>query len=159
MGYGKNLEKALKDRGWSVAELSRQTKINDNTLRSIIRRDSAVRYDYALRISNVLGIDINLICKENPYQDGPTEPGMLKEFGGLMTNINKSSYLKYRLGNVLNLYEYSEFPIIDQLLTEFYRADDEGRKKILDYIRFVLISNTCSERDQDIKNITRPNNK
>ena len=156
MGYGKNLEKALKDRGWSVAELARRTKINDNTLRSIIRRDTAVRYEHALRISNVLGIDLNLICKENPYQDSFAEPGLPNSFGGLMTNANKSPYLKNRLGSVLDLYDYTEFPIIDQLLTEFYKATDDGRAKILDYIHYVLISDADSERNRNIKDITRP---
>jgi transcriptional regulator with XRE-family HTH domain len=154
MGYGKNLEKAINDKGWSVAELARQAKVNVNTLHAIIRRDSAVRYDHALRISNVLGIDITLICKNNPYEEGPTEPGLLNEYGGLLTKINKNSYLKRRLGNVMDLYKYDEFPIIDQLLTSFYQMSDDGRKRFLDYANFVLSSDKDPDREKNIKKIT-----
>ena len=74
MGYGKNLADAIKEKGWSVAETSRRSGVSANTLRTIIRRDSSVRYDHALRLANTLGIDIQLICKENPYDVGEVEP-------------------------------------------------------------------------------------
>ncbi len=155
MGYGKNLEKAIKDKDWSVAELSRKANVNVNTIHAIIRRDSAVRYDHALRISNVLGIDISLICKENPYDEGSIEPGLLNEYGGLFTKINKNSYLKRRLGNVLELYDYQEFPIIDQLLTNFYELSDDGRKRLMDYINFLLTTDKDLDRENKIKEITK----
>lgn len=36
---------------------------------SIIQRDTAIRFDTALRISNILDIPISSICKDNPYDD------------------------------------------------------------------------------------------
>ena len=93
MGYGKNLADAIKGKGWSVAETSRRSGVSANTLRTIIRRDSSVRYDHALRLANTLGIDIQLICKENPYDVGEVEPGLLNDYHGLFTEINRNSYV------------------------------------------------------------------
>ena len=69
MGYGTNLKKHLDDNKMSVSKLARKTGISATTLYSIISRDSAVRYDFAVRIANVLNIPISDICKENPYSD------------------------------------------------------------------------------------------
>lgn len=65
MGYGKNLEDAITNKGWSIAETARRSGVNANTLRTIIHRDTSVCYDHALRLSNTLGIDINKICKKS----------------------------------------------------------------------------------------------
>ena len=68
MGYGKNLKKALDDKHMSVQKLAKLTGIAPTTLYSIIQRDTSVRFDHALRIANILGIDFTQICKENPYE-------------------------------------------------------------------------------------------
>ena len=51
----------------TVKELARKTGIALTTIYSIIQRDAAIRFDTALRISNILDIPINSICKDNPY--------------------------------------------------------------------------------------------
>ncbi len=66
--------------------------VRANTLRTIIRRDSSVRYDHALRLANTLGIDIPLICKENPYDVGEVEPGLLNDYHGFIYG-DKSEFI------------------------------------------------------------------
>ena len=67
MGYGKNLKYILDDKGMTVKELAKKAGIAPTTLYSIIQRDTAIRFDTALKISNILDIPINSICKDNPY--------------------------------------------------------------------------------------------
>ncbi|MBR1815244.1 MAG: helix-turn-helix transcriptional regulator [Lachnospiraceae bacterium] len=153
MGYGKNLEKAIKEKGWSVAETARRTNVNVNTIHGIIRRDSPVRYDHALRLSNVLGIDIKEICKENPYDDGDVLPALLPDGRGAFTKLDKSAYIKHRLNSILDIYKYSDYPIIDQLITNFYMMDDAGRKQFIDYANFILQTNTDKDRANEVKQI------
>ena len=66
MGYGKELKKCLDERGICVMELSRRTSISQTTLYSAIKRDSSVRYDYALKIADEIDIDPHRICANVP---------------------------------------------------------------------------------------------
>ena len=66
MGYGKNLKKALDENHMSVQKLAKLTGIAPTTLYSIIQRDTSVRFDHALRIANILGIDITKDFGESP---------------------------------------------------------------------------------------------
>lgn len=155
MGYGKNLEDAITNKGWSIAETARRSGVNANTLRTIIHRDTSVRYDHALRLSNTLGIDINEICKENPYETGDVLPELPSEVHGLLTEINKSGYVKNRMDKLLAIYQYDDFPIIDELLSKFYVMSDEGRRQIIDYINFLMEKNRDEARDKSLKTITK----
>jgi transcriptional regulator with XRE-family HTH domain len=96
MGYGKNLKDALDAKNMSVKELARRAGISPTTLYSVIKRDSAVRFDHALRIAGVLGIDVDLICKNNPYQEETTEvlPEMLPNYLGVTDKLNRKTYIE-----------------------------------------------------------------
>lgn len=59
---------------------------------SIISRDTAIRYDYALRVANILNVPVGSLCGDIPYEEGTTEPGLLSNFGGLATELNKKTY-------------------------------------------------------------------
>lgn len=74
MGYGQNLKEILDRKGMTVKELALKAKIALTTLYSIIQRDTAIRFDTALRIANILDIPIDSICKDNPYNDIETLP-------------------------------------------------------------------------------------
>ena len=104
MGYGKNLKDALDAKNMSVKELARRAGISPTTLYSVIKRDSAVRFDHALRIAGVLGIDVDLICKNNPYQEETQEilPDMLPNYFGVTDKLNRKTYIENRLGKVKN---------------------------------------------------------
>ena len=64
MGYGKRLKEVLDERGMSVMEFSRRTEVSSQTIYSIIKRDSSIRFDFALRFANVLNVDISEFCKQ-----------------------------------------------------------------------------------------------
>ena len=102
MGYGLNLKDAIENKGWTVAECARRAGISRQSLYTIIRRDTSVRYDHAIRLASVLGIDVNTICKENPYDNGIVEPGLLDTYNGILDNSNKNSYIKNRMKIELN---------------------------------------------------------
>ena len=79
--------------------------------------------------------------------------------GGLLSQLNKNSYIKNRMHALLNLYEYSEFPIIDELLGRFSVLDDVGRKSTLDFILFQQGEHLDIEREKKLKNIGKATNK
>ena len=153
MSYGARLKEILKEKNMSVKELSKKANINQSTLYTIIRRDTSIRYDHAIRIASILDIDVSEICKINPYDVGETLPKLISEFGGLLTQVNKNSYEKYRLDSVLNLFDYQDFPKIDQLLCNFFTLSDEGRNDLFNYISFLNTSNKDLKREKIMQNI------
>lgn len=153
MGYGKNLQEAIRDSGMSVRHVASLAGISADTLYSIIRRDSAVRFDHALRLSNVLGIKVTDICKDNPYQEGEVLPEKLSELGGLTSKLNKSSYIKNRTAPLLMLFEYSEMDKVDQLLSKFYKLDDEGRETVFKILSALEQTNADKERRKKLREI------
>lgn len=153
MGYGENLKKTLDENKMTVKELSRYTGISAATLYSIIKRDSPVRYDFALRISNVLDIPIDSICKDNPYSEGNTFPPLLSNDTSLLANSNKSSYIKSRTMPILKCFNYTEMPVVDELLSSFFALDDAGREEIFDMIKTIAKRHTDEKRAAKLKEI------
>ena len=153
MGYGKNLQDAIKNSGMSVRHVANLAGISADTLYSIIRRDSSVRFDHALRLSNVLGIDVAEICKDNPYQEGEVLPEKLSELGGLTTKLNKSTYIKNRTAPLLMLFDYAEMAKVDQLISKFYKLDDEGRETVFRVLSALELTNTDKDRRKKLKEI------
>jgi len=153
MGYGKNLQKALKDNNMSVRDLAKRLKMSPNTLYSIISRDTAVRFDHALRIANILGIDPSLISKTDPYEEEPELPEMLSEMNGVTTRFNKTSYIKNRTNKILMLFDYKELPKVDQLLTDWYQLDDEGREMMFKMAAGIKLTNTDKGRKKKLKEV------
>lgn len=133
MGYGQNLKNILDERNMSVAELARLTKVSATTLYSIIQRDSAVRFDTALRIANVLDIDTSVICKTNPFEDGEVLPENGKVFTDYLESKNHG-YIKNRTTPLLELFEKGQMPDVDRLIAAYYVLDDEGRKQAFDLL-------------------------
>ena len=66
MGDGKKLKEYLDEKGTNVRKISKATGISATTLYSIIQKDSNIRFDFALRLANELGIDVNEICSASP---------------------------------------------------------------------------------------------
>ena len=56
MGDGLKLKKYLDEKGTNVRQIAKQTGISPTTLYSIIQKDSNLRFDWALRIANILEI-------------------------------------------------------------------------------------------------------
>ena len=71
MGYGKNLEKILKDHNTNVKDICNQTGIKPTTLYSAIQRDVSVSYANAIKIYLKLSpkFDLRSICDDVPADD------------------------------------------------------------------------------------------
>ena len=153
--YGDNLKKALENKHMSVKELARRTGISPTTLYSVIKRNSAVRFDHALRISSVLDVDISQICKTNPYTEDGTEvlPGLLPNYFGLTDKLNRKTYIENRLGKVLMLVDYEDMPKVDELIADFIQMDDEGRKLLFGMLESLKMTHTDRERKKKLAGV------
>lgn len=152
MGYGTNLKKHLDDNKMSVSKLARKTGISATTLYSIISRDSAVRYDFAVRIANVLNIPISDICKENPYSDSTDVlPHIPDEFADKLDLGRVSRYVNDRIDMIFQLFGTSDLPTIEAALAKCYQVNDDGRSKILDYIKYIYDTSQDDERVKEYK--------
>lgn len=87
MGNGKKLRFILDEKGKSVRWLAEQTHINPSTLFSIIRKDTLIRYDFALKIADTLNIDINEICSDT---------SMIEKYSNA---LNKEEDITYFMSN------------------------------------------------------------
>lgn len=155
MGYGKNLKDALDAKNMSVKELARRAGISPTTLYSVIKRDTAVRFDHALRIAGVLGIDVDLICKNNPYQEETTEvlPEMLPNYLAVTDKLNRKTYIENRLGKVLMLVDYEDMPKVDELVADFIQMDDEGRKLLFGMLESLKATHTDKKRKKSLTGV------
>ena len=155
MGYGTSLKNIHDEKKITARKLALQVGISPQTLYGAIKRDNALRYDHALRIANALDIDVNLICKDNPFKDTGTqvEPEMLSEMGGLMTDVNKKSYIKNRTQDLLMLFDYNELPQVDQLVSLYYQMDDATRSELFDMANFLMKKGADKERVKKLKSL------
>ena len=146
MGYGKNLKYILDDKGMTVKELATKAGIAPTTIYSIIQRDTAIRFDTALKISNILDIPINSICKDNPYAPGETLPALPSDKEIMMTNIYKKAYTSEKTFELLKKFDYKELTKVDQLIADFYVLDDTARSDLFDYIQIMKKNHSDPER-------------
>jgi len=154
MGDGEKLKKLLTEKGMTVVELSKRSKIAKTTLYSIISHNSNIRYDFALRIANALNIDVSEICNtDNLYITADTlpQPPETKTEKGEMKL--KKHWAKYRTGDIIALFKQKELPVIDKLLSDYYVLNDKGRKELLKYLDYQLTTNKDKDREQKRKEI------
>ncbi len=153
MGYGKNLKNLLDEKGMTVKELARKTGVAPTTLYSIIQRDAAIRFDTALRISNILDIPINSICKDNPYEDMETLPKLPSDKERLMINMEKKAYFSDRTLKIIKKFDYTELPTVDQLIADFYVLDDATRRDLFEYMAVLKKNHSDAERAKVLRGI------
>ena len=153
MGYGKTLKDILDSKGMTVKELARKTGIAPTTLYSIIQRDAAIRFDTALRISNILDIPINSICKDNPYDDMETLPKLPSDKERLMVSMEKKAYFSDRTLKIIKNFDYTELPMVDQLIADFFVLDDATRCDLFEYMAVLKKNHSNLERQNVLRNI------
>ena len=56
-----------------MRKIAKETGIIATTLYTIIQKDSNIRFDFALRLSNALEIDVSEICSASPFPRAITE--------------------------------------------------------------------------------------
>lgn len=153
MGYGQNLKNILDEKGMTVKELAKKVGIAPTTLYSIIQRDTAVRFDTALKISHILNIPINSICKDNPYKPGETLPILPSDNEKLMINLQKKAYFSDRTLKLVEIFDYTELPHVDQLIADFFVLNDTARSNLFEYIRIMKNNHTDPKRQDILDNM------
>ena len=148
MGYGQNLKNILDEKGMTVKELAKKVGIAPTTLYSIIQRDTAVRFDTALKISHILNIPINSICKDNPYEPGETLPQLPSDNEKLMINLQKKAYFSDRTIRIVENFDYTELSIVDQLIADFFVLDDTTRSEVFQYLNILKNNHTDPKRQE-----------
>ncbi len=95
---GKKLKEYLDEKGTNVRKISKATGISATTLYSIIQKDSNIRFDFALRLANELGIDVNEICSASPFSGTIKEkeiyPTLPDGLNGALDGSRVKTYLK-----------------------------------------------------------------
>ena len=162
MGDGKRLREILDEQGKSVRWLAKETNINSSTLFSIIRKDTSIRYDFALRIANTLNIEISDICSDKNMIEESWEDEnsiTLPEFGGKVNDVlfgnRVKRYLKYTLYPLMTLFGIEMMPKVDEHLTNYYQLTDEGRNDVDQLINLLIMTNKDPERAKDVKTINK----
>ena len=157
MGDGKRLKEIIDAKGTNIRQVAKATLISASTLYSIVQKDSNIRFDYALRIANVLEIDANEICSAAPFSGELTEDEIypnVKDPKGWLDNMRVRSYLKGSLFPLMQLYGKNFMPDIDHLLTSFYQLDDEARSEVIDFIKLKSKHHKDPQRVEEIKKIS-----
>ena len=153
MGYGQNLKDILDRKGMTVKELALKAKIAPTTLYSIIQRDTAIRFDTALRIANILDIPISSICKDNPYDDIETLPILAPDSKKYNNDRGKSTYISYRTSRILKKFDYTDLPMVDELIADLFVLDDATRRDLFEYTKMLKKNHTSPEREAALKDI------
>lgn len=149
MGYGKNLKDILDSKNMTVKDLARKAKIAPTTLYSIIQRDTAIRFDTALRIANILDVPVDSLCKDNPYDGTETLP-VLRES---KKDSDKITYMSARTAKILKKFDFTELPMVDQLIADLYVLDDSARRDLFEYVKMVKKLHSSPEREKELRNI------
>ena len=156
MGDGLKLKKFLDEKGTNVRQIAKQTGISPTTLYSIIQKDSNLRFDWALRIANILEIEVDEICEANPFSGKISVEEIyptLGEFNGILDASRERGYLKSSILPLMLMYGPNGMPDVDNLLTSFYQLNDEARNEIVEMIKVKLKYQRDPQRAEDIKSI------
>lgn len=157
MGDGKKLKEYIDCKGTNVRKIAKETGISATTLYTIIQKDSNIRFDFALRLANVLEIDVNEICSVSPFSGTLTEqdvyPTLPEGLNGALDASRIKTYLTNSLYPLMHLFGKKSMPDVDNLLTSFYQLDDEARKEVVETIQFKLQYHKDLERAEQIKQI------
>jgi len=160
MGDGAKLKEILDSKGYTVAKLSRETTISNQTLYAIIKRDTGIRFDFALRIANVLGIDPKEICSDENFSEDSTNekeilPAMPSGLDSVLDDKRVKRYINNSMYPLMALYGKEAMPDIDKLLTYYYQLTDEGRDEVKKYLEERYALKKDPKRAEEIKKITK----
>lgn len=136
MGDGKKLKECLKNKGTNVRRIAKAAGIPATTLYSVIRKDTSIRFDYALRLARELEIDVHEIC--SPGVDFKAFFGIDDKWEQNLDSSIVKSYVIHSFYPLLHLFGEDSIPDVHKLLTSFYQLDDEARAEIVAMIRVKL---------------------
>ncbi len=153
MGYGKKLKAILDKKKISIRQLAHESGIAPTTLYSIVQRDTDIRYDFALKISNVLSIPVASICEDLPYGTDSDSDHTDNSFDERGLAYYKKMYLSDRSLKIAELFNQEDIPVLDKLISEYYVLDDEARDEILKIIKIKHANHDDDQRVKNIKNL------
>ncbi len=139
MGDGKKLKECLKNKGTNVRRIAKAAGIPATTLYSVIRKDTSIRLDYALRLARELEIDVHEIC--NPGIDFRAFQSINNKWEQNLDSSTMKSYVINSLYPLLCLFGEDGIPDVHKLLTSFYQLDDEARAEIVAMMQAKLVFN------------------
>ena len=158
----KKLKKILDAQQKSVRWLSKETTISPTTLYSIIQKDTAIRFDFALRIANVLNVEVSDICSDSALQAEDwsdesriTLPELPHGFDKVLDENRIKTYLKNSLYPLMEMFGKNNLPKLDEHLTNYYQLTDEGRRDVDQFINAQLQIKKDPKRAKDVKTIKK----
>ena len=69
----------------------------------------------------------------------------------LMINMEKKAYFSDRTLKIIKKFDYTELPMIDQLIAYFYVLDDAARKDVFEYLKIMRKNHSDPARKSDLK--------
>lgn len=162
MGDGQRLKEILNKQNKSVRWIAKETSISPTTLYSIIQKDTSIRFDFALRIANVLDIEVSEICSDSSLtnedwtnNDKIVLPELPSGMDSILDGNRVKRYLKNTLYPLMQMFGKDDMPKLDEHLTNYYQLTDEGRHDVDQFIKMQLTIKKDPERAADIKKITK----
>ena len=95
----------------------------------------------------------NILCDvysyDAPYEESETLP-ILKE---TKKDGDKITYISARTAKIIKKFNYSELPMVDQLIADLYVLEDSAQADLFDYVALMKKNHSSAEREKDLKDI------
>ena len=79
-----------------------------------------------------------------------TLPKLPSDKERLMINMEKKAYFSDRTLKIIKRFDYTELPMIDQLIAYFYVLDDAARKDVFEYLKIMKKNHSNPKRKRDL---------
>lgn len=134
MGDGKRLKAIIESKGTNVRRVGMSAGISPTTLYSIIKNDSNIRLDYAIKLASVLKVPVREFCEVfDDKNDFDLEV--------LNKDLWENNYHKNVTELVLSKFNKDDMEKVDILLRSFYMLNDSAREDMLGIIKVLLGNN------------------
>ena len=95
---------------------------------------------------SLYNIDIKLICKDNPFEQGEELPAFPDNLNGLLDASQIKRYANNMMLPLLSLCGRDELTKLHELISDYYVLNDEGRKQMFTMMDMLKNTYTDSER-------------
>lgn len=68
-----------------------------------------------------------------------------------MIGMEKKAYFSDRTLKIIKNFDYTELPMVDQLIADFFVLDDATRKELFDYLNLLKKNHSDLERKKCLK--------
>lgn len=81
-----------------------------------------------------------------------TLPKLPSDKERLIINMEKKAYFSDRTLKIIRNFDYTELPMIDQLIADFFVLDNMTRKELFDFLNLFKKNHSDLEREKCLKN-------